>query len=213
MKALIVAGALLLCSPAPAPRQDPPKPVELWPGRPPGDPAEPIEEKSTPKRVDSTAKPTITVYKPAKERDSGAALVVAPGGGYRMLAFEHEGTQVAEWLTLIGVTCVLLTYRVPQRPGDGDNLCPLRDAQRALRLTRQNAAAWGIDPARVGILGFSAGGHLAAHAATQYDRPAYEPLDEADKQSCRPDFAVLIYPGGVLDRQDKEKLSAQMPKK
>jgi len=194
--------------------QDGPKPIDLWPARPPGDP-EGIEEKVTPgergiKQVASTGRPTIAVYSPAKDRNTGAAIVVAPGGGYRVLAFEHEGTQVGEWLASIGVTAVLLKYRVPRRPGDDDNKAPLQDAQRALSLTRSKAAEWGVDPARIGILGFSAGGHLAANASMNYDQRAYEAVDDADKASCRPDFAVLIYPGGVLDRQDKEKLSAQM---
>src|SRR5579862_1316577 len=193
--------------------QDVPKPLDLWPGKPPGDP-DGIEEKNTPgerglKRVDSTGHPTIAVYSPAPGKNSGAAIVVAPGGGYRMLAFEHEGTQVGEWLASIGVTAVLLKYRVPQRPGDGDNLAPLEDAQRAISITRSKAADWGIDPARIGILGFSAGGHLAANAEMNSDRRSYDAIDDADKASCRPDFAVLIYPGGVLDRQDKGKLSAQ----
>src|SRR5438876_660654 len=134
--------------------------VELWPGKAPGETAE-VEEKSTPgekgpKRVDAVAKPTIAVYRPAKEKNTGAAIVVAPGGGYRMLAFEHEGTMVAEWLTSIGVTAVLLKYRVPQRPGDAENRLPLQDAQRALSLARGKASEWGIDPARIGFMGFSA---------------------------------------------------------
>ena len=194
--------------------QDGPKPIDLWPGKPPGDP-EGMEEKVTPgekgiKQVASTGHPTIAVYSPPKDKNTGAAIVVAPGGGYRVLAFEHEGTQVGEWLASIGVTAVLLKYRVPRRPGDDDNKAPLQDAQRALSLTRSRAAEWGVDPARIGILGFSAGGHLAANASTNYDQRAYDAVDDADKVSCRPDFAVLIYPGGVLDKQDKEKLSAQM---
>ena len=217
MTKLPLAFVLLLAfAPAPA-DQDPGKPlmIDLWPGKPPGDPAEGIEEKFGQgdkgiKRVDSTARPNIAVYRPAKDKDTGATIVVCPGGGYRMLAFEHEGTQVAEWLPSIGVTAVLLKYRVPQRPGDGENKLPLQDAQRALSITRSKAAEWGIDPARIGIMGFSAGGHLAANASTNYDRRAYEPIDAADQAGCRPDFAVLVYPGGVLDRQDKDKLSAQM---
>jgi acetyl esterase/lipase len=193
---------------------DVPKPVDLWPSKPPGDP-DGIEEKVTPgerglKRVDSTGHPTYAVYSPAKDKNTGAAIVVAPGGGYRMLAFEHEGTQVGEWLASIGVTAVLLKYRVPKRPGDDDNQLPLQDAQRAISLTRSKAAEWGVDPTRIGIMGFSSGGHLAANAEMNYDHRAYDAVDDADKASCRPDFAVLIYPGGVLDRQDKEKLSAQM---
>lgn len=208
---LIPLAFSLLCS---LQAQDVPRPVDLWPGKPPGDP-DGIEEKITPgergpKRVDSTGHPTYAVYSPAKERNTGAAIVVAPGGGYRMLAFEHEGTQVGEWLASIGITAVLLKYRVPQRPGDGDNKAPLQDAQRALSVTRSRAAEWGVDPARIGILGFSAGGHLAANASTNYDHRAYDAVDDADKASCRPDFSVLIYPGGVLDREDKTRLSAQM---
>src|SRR5579864_4535989 len=194
--------------------QDFPKPTDLWPGKPPGDP-DGIEEKVTPgergiKQVASTGHPTIAIYSPAKDKNTGAAIIVAPGGGYRVLAFEHEGTQVGEWLASIGVTAVLLKYRVPQRPGDAENRAPLQDAQRAISLTRSKAVEWGIDPGRIGILGFSAGGHLAANASMNYDHRAYEAVDSADQASCRPDFAVLIYPGGVLDRQDKEKLSAQM---
>ena len=194
--------------------QEAPRPMDLWPGKPPGDP-DGIEEKSTPgehgiKQVASTGHPTIAVYSPSKEKNTGAAIVVAPGGGYRVLAFEHEGTQVGEWLASIGVTAVLLKYRVPQRPGDADNKAPLQDAQRAISLTRSKAVEWGIDPARIGILGFSAGGHLAANASMNYDHRAYDAVDDADKASCRPDFAVLIYPGGVFDREDKTKLSAQM---
>lgn len=197
--------------------QDPAKPemLDLWPGRPPGDPAEGVEEKFESgergiKKVSSVGKPTLAVYRPSKEKDTGASIVVCPGGGYRMLAFEHEGTDVASWLASIGVTAVLLKYRVPQRPGDSDNQAPLQDAQCAISIVRSRAAEWRLDPARIGILGFSAGGHLAANASTNADRRAYESIDSADQASCRPDFAVLIYPGGVLDRQDKEKLSAQM---
>jgi acetyl esterase/lipase len=216
MKTLAIAFGLLVGAlPAPV-RQDASKPltIDLWPGKPPGDP-DGIEEKFDAgdkgiKKVSSTAKPTIAVYKPPKDKDTGAAIVVAPGGGYRMLAFEHEGTLVAEWLPSIGVTCVLLKYRVPQRPGDGDNKLPLQDAQRALSLTRSKAKEWAIDPDRIGIMGFSAGGHLAINASTNYDRRAYDPIDDADKAGCRPDFEVLVYPGGVLDKQDKTKVSPQL---
>jgi acetyl esterase/lipase len=201
--------ALLFATPAQA---DDAKPtmIDLWPGKPPGDP-DGIEARETPgekgpKRVDGVAKPTIAVYRPAKEKDTGAAIVVCPGGGYRMLAFEHEGTDVAAWLTSIGVTAVLLKYRVPQRPGDTENKLPLQDAQRALSITRSKAADWGVDPARIGIVGFSAGGHLVANASTNFDQRAYEPVDDLDKAGCRPDFSILVYPGGILDRQDPKKL-------
>ncbi len=215
MMILSIASALMAFVP-----QDAAKPaaIELWPGKPPGETGEPLEEKFDEpkpgdrgiKRITSVGRPTIAVHRPAKDKDSGAAIVVAPGGGYRMLAFEHEGTDVAAWLTSIGVTAVLLKYRVPQRPGDGENKLPLQDAQRAISITRSRAAEWGVDPARIGIMGFSAGGHLGANASTNYDRRAYEAVDAADQAACRPDFAVLVYPGGILDRQDREKLSAQI---
>jgi acetyl esterase/lipase len=205
MMTLCLAVALL-------PQTDDAKPLilDVWPGKPPGDP-ERIEDKvEGGRRVTSVGKPTIAVYRPPKEKETGAAIVVCPGGGYRMLAFEHEGTDVAAWLTSIGVTAVLLKYRVPQRSGDTENRLPLQDAQRALSLTRSRAAEWGVDPARTGILGFSAGGHLAANASTNFDRRAYDPVDDADKAGCRPDFAVLVYPGGILDRQDPRKLREQI---
>ncbi len=134
-------------------------------------------------------------------------MVVCPGGGYNMLAWDHEGEQVAEWLNSIGVTAVLLKYRVPRRPDTPKGEPPpqaLMDAQRALALTRSHASEWGIDTKRIGILGFSAGGHLATWAATNADTRSYETIDDADKTRVRPDFAVVIYPGGVVKRGESE---------
>jgi acetyl esterase/lipase len=209
---------LLACALLGAPQGSEPLVVDLWPGKAPNEageigPEQFVESKPGElqiQRLTNVSKPTIAVYRPAKERDTGTAVVVCPGGGYRILAMEHEGTQVATWLASIGVTAVLLKYRVPRRPGDDDNRLPLQDAQRALSLVRTRAAEWGVDPARIGILGFSAGGHLAANASTNPDRRAYDAVDDADRAGCRPDFAVLVYPGGVLDRQDPAKLSAQI---
>jgi acetyl esterase/lipase len=133
--------------------------------------------------------PTVTVYLPPADKANGAAIVICPGGGYGGLAMDHEGHQVARWLNSIGVAGVILKYRVaPYR-----HPAPLLDAQRALRFTRAHAPEWGIDPKRVGILGFSAGGHLASTAATQFDGGKEKGFD-IDQQSCRPDFAVLVYP-------------------
>ncbi len=185
--------------------------VDVWPGKVPGETAE-LEEKfdGNPSKIVQIGKPVLTITRPAKDKDTGAAIVVCPGGGYRMLAYAHEGTQVSEWLASIGVTSVLLKYRVPQRAGDDDKLLPLADAQRTLSLVRSRAAEWGIDPARIGILGFSAGGHLVAHAATQFEQRAYAAIDDVDKASCKPDFALMVYPGGILDKQDKTKLAARI---
>ncbi len=134
--------------------------------------------------------PTVTVYLPPADKATGAAIVICPGGGYGGLAIDHEGHQVARWLNSIGVAGVILKYRVaPYRfPA------PLLDAQRALRYTRAHAKEWGIDPKRVGILGFSAGGHLASTAATQFGDDKQKARDAIDTESCRPDFAVLVYP-------------------
>jgi acetyl esterase/lipase len=122
-------------------------------------------------------------------------VVVFPGGGYHILAIDLEGTEVCDWLNTIGVNCVLLKYRVPGSGPYPKSKAALQDAQRTLGLVRQHAAEWGIDPKRIGVLGFSAGGHLAAAISTDYDERIYDPIDGADKLSCRPDFAVVIYPG------------------
>jgi acetyl esterase/lipase len=150
--------------------------------------------------VENVSRPMMTVYSP-KGKNTGAAVVVFPGGGYQILAIDLEGTEVCDWLTAKGVTCVLLKYRVP-----GENMHPkagpypespiaLQDAQRTLGLVRLHAAEWHIDPHKIGVLGFSAGGHLVAATSVHFDKRLYPAVDAADKVSCRPDFAVAIYPG------------------
>jgi acetyl esterase/lipase len=155
--------------------------------------------------VENVSRPTMTVYSP-RDNNTGAAVVVFPGGGYEVLAIDLEGTEVCDWLTSKGITCVLLKYRVP---GDGGYPRPaypksgpypespmaLQDAQRTMGLVRLHAAEWHIDPHKVGVLGFSAGGHLVAAISTHYQTRLYPAVDAADKESCRPDFAVALYPG------------------
>lgn len=211
----------LLVSP-PAVAADGPPVFDLWPGPAPGEKGDVGEEKATgPKsgekgpvrQITNVSRPAVTLYRPAKDRDTGAAVVIAPGGGYNNLAWEHEGTMVGEWLRSVGVTGVLLKYRVPRRPGTPASTPPpgaLQDAQRAIRLTRSRAKEWSIDPNRVGMLGFSAGGHLTAWAATNPDTKSYDPIDDADRLSARPDFAVLIYPGGLIDRATRDRLSPEI---
>jgi acetyl esterase/lipase len=138
--------------------------------------------------------PTVTLYAP-RDHDSGAAVVVFPGGGYRILAIDLEGTEVCDWLDAAGITCVLLKYRVPDSGPFPKSPAALQDAQRALGLVRSRATEWHIDPNRIGVLGFSAGAHLAAALSTHFDERLYAPIDGADRQSCRPDFAVIVYPG------------------
>jgi acetyl esterase/lipase len=145
-------------------------------------------------RLGNVATPTITLYQPTA-KNTGAAVVVFPGGAYRILAIDLEGTEVCDWLNSIGVTCVLLKYRVPNSGPYPKSAAALQDAQRAVGVVRQHAAEWKIDPHRVGVLGFSAGAHLAAALSTHFDKRLYNPIDAADQRSCRPDFAVIVYPG------------------
>jgi acetyl esterase/lipase len=154
--------------------------------------------------VVNVSRPTMTVYA-SKENNTGAAVVVFPGGGYQELAIDLEGTEVCDWLTSKGITCVLLKYRVPDSgPAWHDeckcNIHPkaptaLQDAQRTVGLVRFHAAAWHIDPHKIGVLGFSAGGHMVAAISTHFEKRLYPVVDAADKESCRPDFAVALYPG------------------
>ena len=158
--------------------------------------------------VEMVSQPTMTVYSP-QGKNTGAAVVVFPGGGYQILAIDLEGTEVCDWLTSKGITCVLLKYRVPGEekyllPGDGnypksgpypESPMALEDAQRTMGLVRFHAAEWHIDPHKIGVLGFSAGGHLSAAISTHFEKRLYPAVDAADKESCRPDFAVAIYPG------------------
>jgi len=153
-------------------------------------------------RLGSVAAPTITLYKPAKANGAVPAVVVFPGGGYRILAIDLEGTEVCDWLNEAGLACVLLKYRVPDSGPYPKSSAALQDAQRAIGMARQHADEWGIDPKRVGVLGFSAGGHLAAAVSTHFDKRLYDRVDAADDLSCRPDFAVVIYPG-YLALQDQ----------
>jgi acetyl esterase/lipase len=175
--------------------------MNVWPAAAPGEQGEVGDERLLPPRSEKPVDrltdvsiPTITVYKPVEEKDTGAAVLICPGGGYHILAMDLEGTEVADWLNSIGITGIVLKYRVPRRKEQEKHLAPLQDAQRAMSLVRQHAADWGIAEDRIGILGFSAGGHLAATASTNFDRRAYDPIDETDRIDCRPDFTVLIYP-------------------
>jgi acetyl esterase/lipase len=146
--------------------------------------------------VDRVSQPTLTVYSP-KGANAGAAVVVFPGGGYNALAIDLEGTEACDWLTSKGITCVLLKYRVPcAKSGPYRNcLTALEDAQRTMGLVRFHVAEWHIDPHKIGVLGFSAGGHMVAALSTQFEKRLYAAVDAADKESCRPDFAVALYPG------------------
>ncbi|HEY2155146.1 MAG TPA: alpha/beta hydrolase [Isosphaeraceae bacterium] len=229
MRRIVVAVASLvgLFATSPASAAEP-LVLDLWPGKTPGDVGIKGEETSRihpsplvgPTRlITNVSKPTLTVYRPAPEKNTGTAMVICPGGGYWDLYWELEGEEVAAWLNSRGMTGIILKYRCPRRPGEIEReppLGPQLDAQRAMSLVRSRATEWGIDPKRIGIVGFSAGGHLALATAAGFARRAYEPIDAVDEVSCRPDFAIACYPGylKVKDRDEIRpdlRIPADMP--
>ena len=189
-------------------------PIPLWPSTPPGEKGGLPPEKDTTKptdnlvagkpliRLGNVSTPTLTLYRASAARNSGATVVVFPGGGYSILALDLEGAEVCEWLNTLGINCALVKYRVPVRPGLARYTPPLQDAQRAVGMVRARAAEWKLDPRRIGILGFSAGGHLVAMLSNTYETRTYEPVDAADQVSCRPDFAILIYPAYLTTKSE-----------
>ena len=198
--------------------------VEVWPGEPPdesgniGPERTRLSPKLDRKQVEVTeptrlitdvTKPTLTICRPTKEKDTGTAVLICPGGGYWDLYWQLEGEEVAAWLNSKGVTGIILKCRVPRRPDepkDRPARRPLQDAQRAVSLVRSQASEWGLNPQRIGIVGFSAGGHLALATATSFAKRTYEPRDEVDRISCRPDFAVAVY-SGYLKVKDQDELA------
>jgi acetyl esterase/lipase len=188
--------------------------IPIWPGTPPD--AVPVPGPETVvttshlvagrhyRAILNVSLPTMTVYSP-DGKNSGAAVVVLPGGGFASLAIDIEGTEACDWLTSRGITCVLLKYRIPSTPYDWHCDCrpdalatptqSLEDTQRAIGLVRLHAREWHIDPHKIGVLGFSAGGYLVAEVSTKYRQRLYAPVDDADRESARPDFAIALYPG------------------
>jgi acetyl esterase/lipase len=203
---------------------DQPFVVTVWPGKVPGDVGISGEEKfiqlmvggkpyevagKPTKWLTNVTRPTLTVYAPPKDKNTQMAMLICPGGGYHNLGWDVEGEEVAIWLNSIGVTGIILKYRCPRRAGDVKGeppLGPLKDAQRAVSLVRSKAGEWGIDPRRIGMIGFSAGGHLVGATATNFDKRTYEPIDDIDKVSCRPDFAIMLY-SGYFKVKDRDQLS------
>lgn len=197
---------------------DQPSEITLWPNGAPSQMPMPGPETETHNSneliagqpmtsITNITQPTITIYGP-KGKNTGAAVVVFPGGGFQILAIDLEGTEVCDWLTSKGVTCILLKYRVPSLTYDWrcdcrpDNLAiptqALQDAQRSIRWVRHHAGELEVDPQKIGVLGFSAGGYLVASISTNFERRLYKPVDELDKVSARPDFAIALYPGHLV---------------
>jgi len=197
-------------------------PVPLWPGTPPGEKRDLGPEKDTTKptddkvagkpliRLGNVSTPDITIYTPPADKITGAAVLVCPGGGYYILAMDLEGTEICEWLNSIGVTGVLLKYRVPKRQGEDKPIAPLQDAERAMGIVRQRASEWGINPKKIGVMGFSAGGHLAGLLSNVDGERNYPKQDAADELSCHPDFAILVYPAYLTSKENNDALSPGM---
>lgn len=211
-----------LCAPLLHAESAPPA-IKLWPDTAPGEKGDIGEEKDMTKptdgkpggrsliRLGNVSQPTITVYAPPADKANGTAVVVCPGGGYSILALDLEGSEVCEWLNSLGVTGVLLKYRVPKRAGLEKHIAPLQDVQRAIGIVRSRANEWHLDPARIGVLGFSAGGHLAAAASNNYETRIYPHTDAADDVSCRPDFSILIYPAYLTVKDQGDKIAPELP--
>jgi len=204
-----VLSLFLMTSPATA---EPLSPIPLWPSGVPGEdhlelPAESVELKGEYQIeiLSNVSEPTLTWY-PAKE-PNGAAVLVLPGGGYNILAMSHEGTEVCEWLNSIGIAAGLVKYRVPRREGLEPHDAPLQDVQRAMGIVRTNAIKWNINPARVGVLGFSAGGNLSAMALTSDGTRGFQPDPKFDTPGCVPNFGILLYPAYLNDPKDPDKLA------
>jgi acetyl esterase/lipase len=200
------------------------KQLPIWPGAIPNSEPAPGPEELLSKNewvvagkpfvfVVNVTQPTITVY-PPKGTNTGVAVIVFPGGGYDGLAMDLEGTEICDWLTSKGIAAVLLKYRVPTKRKVGpyrESRQALQDAQRALSLVRFHAADWQIDPRKIGVIGFSAGGHMVAATSTHFDKRSYPATDAADKESCRPDFAIAVYPGHLWSAIVGLKVNPNIP--
>lgn len=184
--------------------------ISLWPGIVPGESkpkAAPVADTKTKDKVFRYAEvtdPALEVFMPDKPVSNGSAVIICPGGGYNILAYDLEGTEVAAWLNSLGYTAFILQYRVP-----GKKEGALQDAQRAIRVVRKDAGKMGIDPDKIGIMGFSAGGSLSARASTRFNEKTYAPVDKADSLSCRPSFTMLIYPA-YLDQGPELSLTPEL---
>ena len=198
--------------------------IELWPGVAPDETGtigpervrmspklerKQVEVTEPTRMITGVTKPTIAIHSPTKTLNNGTAVLIFPGGGYWDLYWELEGEEVAAWLNSLGVTGVIVKYRVPRRPDEPEGQParrPLQDAQRAMRIVRSRATEFGIDPKHIGVIGFSAGGHLAISTATSFEKRSYEAIDNLDRISCRPDFAIPIY-SGYLKAKDAHQLA------
>ena len=184
--------------------------IYLWPGKIPGE----VKEKQSPGidtirkdgvlRINEITNPAMEVFLPDQKNNTGVAVIICPGGGYSILAYDKEGTEIAAWLNKLGIAAFVLQYRVPNKKEGA-----LQDAQRAIRIVKREAKRWNIDPEKIGIMGFSAGGSLSARTSTMFNIKTYPPVDKADSISCRPSFTLLIYPA-YLDQGPNLTLTPEL---
>ncbi len=217
MKLYLIVALLLFEASTTAMCAEPPVAISLWPDKPPGEttvlePEAEVPRQETPKttRITNVSNPTITLYQPEPGKRNGTAVIVCPGGGYNYVVVDKEGSEACEWLKSLGITGVLLKYRVPVRKDRPRHEPPLQDAQRAISVLRKRAGEFGLQADHIGIMGFSAGGHVAACASTNFDKRTYEPVDAADSASCRPDFAMLVYPAYLTIKDQGDKLAPEV---
>ena len=184
--------------------------LHLWPGAVPGEslPKHPSKMEKNSKdnilMVTEVTDPILTVFEPKSSNKNGAGIIVCPGGGYHILALDLEGSEIAQWLSQLGFTAFVLEYRVPKKQEGA-----LMDVQRALKLVRSGADKWNLDPNKIGVMGFSAGGSLSARASTGFNNKTYENIDKSDEVSCRPDYTLLIYPA-YLDQGDNRSITPEL---
>jgi acetyl esterase/lipase len=221
MKTTLLLASLALATFASLHAAEPAAILKLWPEMPPGDPLDVGPETDITKPTDNlvggrriiklanVAIPEMHVFLPPADKRNGSAVIICPGGGFNILAWDLEGTEVADWLNDIGVAAIVVKYRVPTGNRDPKWLAPVQDAERAMSLTRSRGAEWGIAADQIGILGFSAGGYTAGHVTVNHSKRAYEPVDGADKFPFRPDFAVLVY-SAYLNKDKTTDLQPQV---
>ena len=211
---LSLAGFILLAGCTAPLLSDEKNTLRVWPGKAPDEPAG-IESRKAETvtggdgviRIRYVDTPELIHFPAAVAKRTGTCMIICPGGGYNILAWNKEGTEIAEWLNSIGVEAVVLKYRVPRRDGKKPHPLPLQDLQRSIRIVRSKATEWKIDPKRIGVMGFSAGGHLSVMASSYYNENSYKPIDAIDKLDARPSFVALIYPAYLGNaKKDSGKL-------
>ena len=211
---LSLAGFILLAGCTGPLLSDEKKTLRVWPGKAPSEPAgiesrkaETVTGKDGVIRIRYVDTPELVHFPAPRDKATGTCMIICPGGGYNILAWNKEGTEIAEWLNSIGVEAVVLKYRVPRRDGKKPYLLPLQDLHRSIRIVRSKAKEWKIDPKRLGVMGFSAGGHLSVMASSYYNENSYKPIDAIDKLDARPSFVALIYPAYLGNaKKDSGKL-------